>query len=232
MDTDEDDADFGNIGSFGPLFREELEASPDNDANTPWDSDPDDPNDIASPGPSFEEEIRALPNEEADTPWNAEPDGFDYLGEGGVAPKSQSLGKGAAKGKTPESQPLVPFLATVTGVSSFLGMRNRSLSPTVSTEAMTASPTERRAVGTGGRPILRTSDTLPGSPAKRLLFRTEESGGFGAGESEEYLVQSPVNPRPCSISATSSLQQQTEVPAKKSPEKTPSKPPKSLHVRY
>ncbi len=102
-------------------------------------------------------------------------------------------------------------------------MRNRSLSPTVSKEAMTASPTKRRAVGTGGRPILRTSDTLPGSPAKGLLFRTEESGGFGAGESEEYLFQSPVNPRPCSISATSSLQQQTEVPAKKSSEKTPNK---------
>ncbi len=27
LDTDEDDADFDDIGSFGPLFREELEAS-------------------------------------------------------------------------------------------------------------------------------------------------------------------------------------------------------------
>lgn len=47
--------------------------------------------------------------------------------------------------------------------------------------------------------------------------------GFGVGDGEEDHFNSSVDTRSCSLSATSSGEHQTEVPARQSSQKTPSK---------
>ena len=88
---------------------------------------------------------------------------------------------------------------------------------------MTASPTKRRAIGVGGRPILHTSDILLQSPARGLLVSTQNPIVLGIGDSEEDHFNSSVGTRPCSLSSISSVEHQTKVPARQSSQKTPTK---------